>query len=50
MAKNINPPIRLDEVLDALRLALPNGFDDYDAVIAKARRDVKGYYGGNPNV
>jgi hypothetical protein len=48
-AGDINPPIRLDEVLSGLRLALPHDFDDYPAVVAKARRDVQGYYGPDPN-
>jgi hypothetical protein len=48
-AGEINPPIRLDEVLGGLRLALPHGFDDYQAVVDKARQEVQGYYGADPN-
>lgn len=40
--------IGLDEVLRGLRLALPDGFGDYDQVVSKARRDVQGYYGYDP--
>ncbi len=46
---DLSPPVRLDEVLCGLRLALPDGFGDYDQIVSKARRDVKGYYGGDPN-
>lgn len=46
---DLNPPIRLDEVLRGLCLALPDGFGDYDQVVSKARRDVRGYYGYDPN-
>lgn len=45
----IDPPIRLDEVLAGLRLALPWGFDEYDEVVAMARREVRKYYDGDPN-
>ncbi len=48
-AGDIDPPIRLDEVLSGLRLALPHDFGDYPAVVAKARREVRGYYGSDPN-
>ncbi len=46
---DLNPPVRLDEVLHGLRPALPHDFRDYDQVVAKARREVQGYYGGDPN-
>ena len=46
----IDPPIRLDEVLKALRLALPSRFSDYDEVVNMARLKVRKYYGADPNV
>jgi hypothetical protein len=46
---NIDPPIRLDEVLKALRLALPSGFSEYDEVVTMARQKVRKYYGSDPN-
>lgn len=48
---NPSPPVRLDDVLRGLRLALPHDFDEasYDAMVAKARREVPIYY-GDPNV
>src|SRR5262249_55667209 len=49
LADYIDPPIRLDEVLRGLRLALPFGFSDYNEVVAMARRDVRKYYGEDPN-
>jgi hypothetical protein len=49
LAEKIDPPIRLDEVLRGLRLALPFGFSDYDEVVTKARREVRRYYGADPN-
>jgi hypothetical protein len=48
-AADIDPPLRLDEVLNGLRLALPHDFDDYQAVVSKARSEVPGYYGADPN-
>lgn len=45
----IDPPIRLDEVLRALRLALPSRFNDYDEVVTMARLKVRKYYGADPN-
>jgi hypothetical protein len=47
--EDMDPPIRLDEVLGALRLALPWWFNDYNEVVTMARRDVRGYYGADPN-
>ncbi len=47
---DIDPPVRLDEVLGGLRLALPHDFGEYDALVAKAHREVQGYYGADPNV
>jgi hypothetical protein len=44
-----DPPIRLDEVLRALRLALPSRFNDYDEVVTMARLKVRKYYGADPN-
>jgi hypothetical protein len=49
LASQIDPPIRLDEVLGGLRLALPRGFSDYDEVVTKARREIRRYYGEDPN-
>jgi hypothetical protein len=49
LADKIDPPISLDEVLSGLRLALPSGFSDYDEVVTKARREVRRYYGADPN-
>lgn len=49
LADEIDPPIRLDEVLSGLRLALPFGFSDYDQVVTMARREVRRYYGADPN-
>jgi len=45
----IDPPIRLDEILRALRLALPSRFSDYDEVVSMARLKVRKYYGADPN-
>ena len=45
----IDPPIRLDEVLRALRLALPSRFNDYDEVVTMASLKVRKYYGADPN-
>lgn len=45
----IEPPIRLDEILKALRLALPSRFVDYDEVVAMARLKVRRYLGADPN-
>jgi hypothetical protein len=50
LANQIDPPIRLDEVLGGLRPALPHGFADYDEVVTKARREVRRHYGADPNV
>jgi hypothetical protein len=44
-----DPPIRLDEVLRALRPALPSRFSDYDEVVKMARLKVRKYYGADPN-
>jgi hypothetical protein len=49
LAGDITPPVSLDEVLRALRPALPDGFDDYQALVAKARQEVPMYH-GDPNV
>lgn len=49
LADKVNPPIRLDEVLRGLRPALPFGFSDYDEVVTKARREVRRYFGADPN-
>jgi len=49
LADEIDPPIRLDEILVGLRLALPFGFSDYNEVVAMARRKVRRYYGADPN-
>jgi hypothetical protein len=49
LSYEIDPPIRLDEVLVGLRLALPWGFDDYNEVVTMARRDVRRYMGSDPN-
>jgi hypothetical protein len=49
LADKINPPIRLDEVLSGLEPALPPGFADYDEVVTKARRELRRYYGADPN-
>ena len=46
----IDPPIRLDEVLRALRPALPSRFSDYDEVVSMARLKVRKYYGADPNL
>ena len=49
LTEEIDPPIRLDEVLRALRLALPSRFNDYDEVVTMARLKVRKYYGADPN-
>jgi hypothetical protein len=49
LAGTVSPRISLEEVLGALRLALPDGFGDYEALTAKARRDVQDYYGPDPD-
>jgi hypothetical protein len=33
LASEVNPPIRLEEILQGLRAALPCGFADYDEVV-----------------
>lgn len=40
-----SPPITLDDVLGALRPAMPSNFIDYELLCAKARTDVPVYYG-----
>lgn len=40
-AKLIQPRIERDEVLAGLRMALPNDFQAYQAVVNKAKRDVR---------
>ena len=42
---------RKPDVLRGLLLALPHDFDEvsYNAMVAKARREVQGYYGADPN-
>ena len=42
-APDVTPPISLDEVLNALRIALPEGIADYEQVVEAARRDVAGH-------
>jgi hypothetical protein len=49
MGGEVDPPIRLDEVLGDLRSALPRDFSDYDEVVTKARREVRNYLGVDPN-
>jgi hypothetical protein len=49
LADKIDPPIRLDEILRGLRPALPLGFNDYDEVVSMAHRDIRKYYGEDPN-
>jgi len=49
LADQIDPPIRLDEILRGLRLALPFGFSGYNEVVTMARREVRRYYGEDPN-
>jgi hypothetical protein len=45
-APEVEPPIRLDEVLNGLRIAVPEGFTDYDEVVNAARNEVPpGLYG-----
>ena|ERR1700712_2120313 len=39
--------VGLDELLDGLSLCLPSGFDQLDALSAKARQDVEGHYGSS---
>jgi hypothetical protein len=48
---DLDPPVRLDDILRGLRLALPDGFEEasYDAMVAQARQQVQGYYGADPN-
>jgi hypothetical protein len=49
LAYDIDPPIRLDEILGSLRLALPWGFDEYNEVVTMARREVPKHYGRDVN-
>jgi hypothetical protein len=49
LADQVKPPLRLDEILRGLRRALPSGFSDYDEVVTMARRQVREYYGADPN-
>jgi hypothetical protein len=37
--------VGLEELLDGLGLCMPPGFDELDALCAKARQDVPGHYG-----
>jgi hypothetical protein len=37
--------VGLDELLNGLPLCLPPGFDQFEALAAKARQDVPGHYG-----
>jgi hypothetical protein len=46
---DLDPPVTLDELLRWMQIALPHDFTGYDQVVAMARREVPGYYGGNPN-
>jgi hypothetical protein len=48
-APEVDPPISLGEVLNGLRIALPEGFTDYDQVAEAARRDLPDIY-GDPTV
>lgn len=38
-------PVSLDELLRGLRLCMPRGFDELDALAVKAQEDVAEYYG-----
>ena len=38
-------PVTLEELLRGLGLCMPPGFDELDALSAKAQQDVPGYYG-----
>jgi len=48
---DFTPPVRLDEVLGGLRLALPHDFDvlRFCRNTSRPHRDVQGYYGADPN-
>ncbi len=37
--------VSLEELLHGLNLCMPSGFDQLDALVAKAQQDVPGYYG-----
>lgn len=45
------PPIRLSDVIDELRMAFPNDFsdDEFTAFATSARSQVPRYYGGDPD-
>lgn len=45
------PALRLEDLLAGLHLAMPKDFDgkELDVLTAKARREVPGYYGSDPN-
>jgi hypothetical protein len=49
LSDKIEPPIRLDEVLEGLEPALVEEFGDYDEVITKARREFRRFYVSDPN-
>jgi hypothetical protein len=44
-APDVDPPISLDEVLDGLRVALPDGFTEYEQVEEAAREQAPSFYG-----
>lgn len=44
-AGDLDPPIRLEEILRGLRFALPQGFTDYDQIVERARQQVPRLYG-----
>jgi hypothetical protein len=46
---NIDPPISLEEVLEALRPTLSWRFADYNEVLTMAHQKVRKYYGADPN-
>jgi hypothetical protein len=49
LTEKTGPPVRLDEILRALPLCLPSKFSDHREVVMLARKDVREYYGADPN-
>jgi hypothetical protein len=47
-AGEIQPPIRMSEILSGLRFAWPSTTGGYEEFAAAARDQVQGYYGANP--
>lgn len=49
MGESDESPVLLDEVLRALALYLPSDFSEYREVVMMARKEVRQYFGADPN-